>query len=163
MTRSANEVMTLAAKAARGAGAPAGQASLFGRVALRHLIAGRDIGELTAALAALPHGPVVTLPQLFGELAERALQGQSKGKLPVGSLTVSYAEAQPYLCQSEMMPQAISVTLDLTQPAENMPIERVNLPETLAQELHFLSAKILVPESDASRLSGAGAGLTDND
>jgi len=37
------------------------------------------------------------------------------------------------------------------------------LPDALAARLQTLAAGLLVPETEASRRAGAGAGLTDND
>lgn len=59
MSFSVNEVETLAAKAARGAGAPPAQAARFGRAAVHHLAAARDPEALLDALAALPRGPIL--------------------------------------------------------------------------------------------------------
>jgi hypothetical protein len=64
MTYSVNEVQMLAQKAARGAGAHPAQAAHFGRAVVCHLAAGREASDLSAALEALPGGPVQTLPFL---------------------------------------------------------------------------------------------------
>jgi hypothetical protein len=40
---------------------------------------------------------------------------------------------------------------------------RADIPENVFGFLNILAAKTYVPESEASRVSGAGAGLTDND
>ena len=44
-----------------------------------------------------------------------------------------------------------------------MPLDRADIPENVFGFLNILAAKTYVPESEASRVSGAGAGLTDND
>ena len=44
-----------------------------------------------------------------------------------------------------------------------MPLTRPDIPENVLGFLNILAAKTYVPESEASRVSGAGAGLTDND
>jgi hypothetical protein len=155
--------MTLSAKAARGARAPAGQATAFGRAVLRHLYAGRDINAISAALDALPSGPIIELPQAFGRLAESAIEGQAHGEMPRSDLLFSYAEAQPYSCRVEMAAGVFTLTLDLMQPATRHPSQRIKVPDGLAKQMNDLAARTLVPESKASRLSGAGAGLTDND
>jgi hypothetical protein len=163
MTWSANEIANLAAKAARGGGAPPAQAAVFGRAALRHLIAGRDIGGLQDAVLALPAGPILALPQAFAEVCESAQNGRAKADLPVGELTHSYAEAMPYFCEAITNADHVTINVELTRPAQNQPVRRVDLPLDFAAHLKRLADKLLVPESDASRLSGAGAGLSDND
>lgn len=163
MSRSANEVMTLAAKAARGGGAPPAQAAIFGRAALRHLSADRGEQVLMQALDALPAGPIITLPRFFVELAEQAVEGRAQGMLPAQPLALSYAEAQSYMCEVTQVSEKLTVTADLTKPADRPVLKRIVLSDTFLLQLEKLGAKLLVPESDASRLSGAGAGLTDND
>lgn len=163
MTRSANEVMTLAAKAARGAGAPPAQAAHFGRAALCHLSADRPEANLTAALDALPGGPIIALPRFFAQLAEHAVDGMAQGTLVAEELNISYAEAQAFDCQTTATSESLTVTMDLTKPAERHTLKRIVLSDAFFYKLENLAAKLLVPESDASRLSGAGAGLTDND
>jgi hypothetical protein len=164
MSRSANEVTVLCAKAARGAGAPPEQATLFGRAALCHLAAGRDPALLRGALEALPGGPILRLPPLFMALAEAVLREEGPGALPDDlppELLQSYAEAQPFLvrigaqtCQAQARP---------SEPAPPLPATRIALQPELQALLQSLAAKTLVPESEASRRVGAGAGLTDND
>lgn len=163
MSRSANEVMTLAAKAARGAGAPPAQAAQFGRAALRHLSADRGERVLLQALEALPEGPIITLPRYFVEFAEQAVEGRAQGMLPAQELALSYAEAQSYSCEITLVSEKLTVQADLTKPADRPVLKRIVLSGTFCNQLESLAAKLLVPESDASRLSGAGAGLTDND
>jgi hypothetical protein len=164
MSRSANEVTVLCAKAARGGGAPPEQATLFGRAALCHLARGRDPAQLKRALEALPGGPILHLPVLFMALAEAALREEGPDALPDDSppeLLQSYAEAQPFLvrigaqtCQAQARP---------SEPAPPLPATRIALQPELQALLQSLAAKTLVPESEASRRAGAGAGLTDND
>lgn len=49
-----------------------------------------------------------------------------------------------------------------TTPFER-PTDRAEIPDNVWGMLNILAAKTYVPESEASRVSGAGAGLTDND
>ncbi|MEM6306199.1 MAG: hypothetical protein AAF744_15895 [Pseudomonadota bacterium] len=160
---SANEVMSLAARAARGAGAPPAQASAFGAAALRHLAAGRASEHLSDALNALPKGPIMTLPAALTRLLESAQGPQLSGKLPAHVLSASYAEAQPFAASFSATADGPIVTYDLTAPATKPAAARVTLPDALAAKLHQLAARTYVPETESSRLSGAGAGLTDND
>ena len=166
MTRSANEVMTLAAKAARGAGAPPAQAAEFGRAAVCHLIAGRDVADLWTALEALPKGPILTLPLAFARFAQGAVDGVASGTVPGVSdvaLAQSYADALPYANTSETGSEGLQLSLEISKPATRPKITRVDLPEDLAAWMKTLAARTFVPESEASRLAGAGAGLSDND
>jgi len=48
-------------------------------------------------------------------------------------------------------------------PATQNPATRVDVPDTFLGQMTALAAKTFVPASDASRLSGAGAGVADND
>ena len=162
MNRSANEVMVLATKAARGAGAPPAQADRFGAAALLHLVSGRDLAELDAALAALPGGPILSYPLDIMCIAEQATDGMAKGPL---------AGAQTGLAQSyvQSLPMHASLTedgtlsIDLAKPAIRRNMTRVDLPDAVYARWSALAARLLVPESEASRLTGAGAGTSDND
>lgn len=157
--------MVLAAKAARGAGAPPAQASDFGRAVVHHLKAGRGARDILAALEALPDGPIMALPIAFTRLIERV------GDAPHGridadgwvSLAQSYADALPYAVQVEVAKDALTLTADLQCPASKSPLGRFTLSEPLLDEMNGFAARILVPESENSRRAGAGAGLTDND
>ena len=48
-------------------------------------------------------------------------------------------------------------------PERELPTGPIDVPEEIIGFLHVLAAKTYVPESEASRIAGAGAGLTDND
>lgn len=164
MKASANEVMTLATKAARGGGAPPDQAASFGRAALCHLVADRAKDDLSTALDALPDGPILDVPLGLLQMMESAEGMISKGAFPASDLLISYLEAQPF--GFEVIDQSddeLTVRMMLNAPKSAKPIARITLPETLATKMQTLAANILVPDTAASRLSGAGAGLTDND
>lgn len=166
MKVSANEVMALVGKAARGAGAPAGQAAAFGQAALHHLASGKDPADLVAALNALPGGPILEMPLLLSRLLERSQDGEAQGHLaPAGPLSLmqSYLSAQPFATDVTQNAEGLEVTAFLTRPNAAPVVTRVDLPDDLAGLLNRLAAKTFVPETAASRLSGAGAGLTDND
>ncbi len=166
MKCSANEVLTLAAKAARGAGAPPAQAVGFGAAALCHLIAGRAPESLRTALDELPEGAILRLPLHISMTLEDGEGSEIKGTFDVGTLpdlAESYLEAKPFQTVAMIEGSTLSVTMFPHQPRPRRPVLRVNLPDDLANHMQTLAARLLVPESDASRLSGAGAGLTDND
>ncbi|MBM1311777.1 hypothetical protein JQT66_16170 [Sulfitobacter mediterraneus] len=163
MIGSANEVMNLAAKAARGGGAPVAQAYAFGRAAACHLIAERPAADLDTALDALPKGPILDLPLLLMACAEAR---QNEAVIPGGplpDLTLSYAQSQSFACTATRSGSQITLSQTFDQPAAQLPIKRVMLPDALAAKMQALAAGLLVPETEASRRAGAGAGLTDND
>jgi hypothetical protein len=154
--------MGLAVKAARGAGAPPAQAAQFGAAAVVHLSAGRDAGALDAALDALPQGPIISLPIVLAQIAEAEVEGIAQGPFPLdpAGLARSYVAALP--CQASVTGDEI-LHLDLNRPAARREVSRIHLSDDTYAGWSALAAKLLVPESDASRSSGAGAGLTDND
>jgi hypothetical protein len=162
MTRSMNEVMVLASKAARGAGAPPAQAAQFGAAAVVHLANDGERQDLHNALAALPEGPIISLPLEITRIAETARGGKAIGRIVADgtALLQSYVSTLPY--QAQLL-QGDEIHLDLTKPAARLPVQRIDLPEDTYAEWNALAARLLVPESEASRLSGAGAGLSDND
>ncbi len=49
------------------------------------------------------------------------------------------------------------------RPRNTIPPVRIELPAMCYERLTKLASRMYVPETDASRLAGAGAGLTDND
>lgn len=163
MIGSANEVMNLAAKAARGGGAPVAQAYAFGRAAACHLIAGRPAADLGAALDALPSGPILDLPVLLMACAEARQHEATIPAGPLPELTLSYAQTQSFACTAILCGSQLTVSQTFDQQAVQTPAKRVTLPDTLAAKMQTLAARLLVPETEASRLAGAGAGLTDND
>lgn len=162
VTRSMNEVMVLATKAARGAGAPPAQAAQFGAAAIAHLTNGRELQDLHNALAALPEGPIISLPLDITRVAETAQGGRAKGHAAVDGTTLlqSYISMLPF--QAQVL-QGNEIHLDLTKPAARLLVKRIDLSEDTYAQWSAFAARLLVPESDASRLSGAGAGLSDND
>ena len=163
MIGSANEVMNLAAKAARGGGAPVAQAYAFGRAAVCHLIAKRPTTDLDAALDALPQGPILEIPLTLMVCAEQQLLHSNISAGPLPELTLSYAQSQSFACTATLSGTQITLSQTFDQPAVQMPAKRVTLPDTLAAKMQVLAARLLVPETEASRRAGAGAGLTDND
>ncbi|WP_438959161.1 hypothetical protein [Nereida sp.] len=135
-SKSANEASMLLQKAARGAGFGVAQARDFGIAAALHLYASRSEGDL---IDALTHsvGPITTLPAMMDDL----LDPTSDGCGVFTGLALSYFQTAT------------------ARPA----IGRIVMSYGLNAHLNTLAAKTYVPASDASRLAGAGAGLTDND
>ncbi len=166
MRCSANEIMTLAAKAARGAGAPPSQAAAFGAAVVCHLRAERPLENVTAALAILPKGPILAFPVIVIRMVELSAQNFATGDIKAGRFTdlaLSYFDAQPYVINTSLQGDSIQCQMLMDEPNLPPPTPRITVPDDLVATLQNLAAKLLVPESDASRLSGAGAGLTDND
>ncbi|MFT6676350.1 MAG: hypothetical protein ACJAVM_002553 [Sulfitobacter sp.] len=163
MIGSANEVMTLAAKAARGAGAPVALAAEFGRAALHHLTTGRAAQDLADALDTLPEGPIVTLPLLLMAHVETGNHHAELPASPLPDLCLSYAEAQGFQTTAHLLKDKVILEMAFDIPRPPHPVSRVTLPDTLATKMQRLAARLLVPETDASRRAGAGAGLSDND
>lgn len=163
MKLSANEVMTLAARAARGAGAPPAQAVAFGRAVLFHLAADRPEGDLVAALDALPGGAILTLPLAFARILTAPSRQTGLPPDAPSCLLQSYAEAQPFATTLRTEGTQIQASADLESPGPAPTARRIAMSEDLYARLDHQAARILVPESETSRRAGAGAGLTDND
>lgn len=166
MILSGNELVALATKAARGAGAPPQQAAAFGRAALCHFQAGRAPQHLRAALDALPTGPILEIPLALTRLMEAAEGDVAEGVLRADApsdFIQSYLEAQPFAITATASQDGFVLTCALSTPAPRVPSVRVTLPGGLAARMTALAAQLLVPDTAASRAGGAGAGLTDND
>ena len=166
MKVSGTELAALAGKAARGAGAPPAQAADFGRAALRHLAAGRDVAGLRDALASLPDGPILSVPLMLARALECAGSGRPPDPVRAqdwSDLATSYLEALPFLARATAAGQSILIEIDPKHPGATAPVARIDLPDDFASALQALAARTFVPETAASRLAGAGAGLTDND
>ncbi len=166
MSWSANEVEGLAAKAARGAGAPPEQAAWFGRATAVHLAQARDDADMMAALNALPGGPVIDVHlSIMALLTECDADGTATGHIagPEG-LVRSYLEALPFEVAFLQQNQGgTQVTLQAQRPRTTLPATRCNLSPTLLETMRSLAARTFVPETESSRQAGAGAGLLDND
>ncbi|MFC6583621.1 hypothetical protein [Sulfitobacter aestuariivivens] len=124
---------------------------------------GRDLDDLVSALDALPGGPILEMPLVLLRLLEDGNGDNAQGRMTATALAQSYVEALPFRQEVMADGEHFSVTLYLTEPAAPIPPARVELTADTTAHLSELAARILVPESEASRLAGAGAGLTDND
>ena len=156
MQYSVNEVEGLLVKAARGAGTPAGQASAFGKAGALHLARGGDVAQVDAALAAAPKGAILENPAQL-----QTVLGAGGGLLETGKgdLMESYALALPYTTREV----AQGIEIDMQQFDKTTLPARITLAPQALAPWHKLAANTYVPETEASRLGGAGAGLTDND
>ncbi len=161
MTRAANELWGTAQKAARGAGFPVAQTQLFAAALLRHIAAGRPEDQIAQALIHTDESPILTLPALLdGALIEgrATLQGSL-----TPDLALSYAETHAWQTQVVRAGRALHLICDGTRAAPRPLPERLHISDRLWAHLGQLAAKTYVPATAASRLSGAGAGLSDND
>lgn len=164
--RSWTEIQALAVKAASGAQVPPAQALAFGAMCARHLADGGAETPLAQALAA---------PDTIVELAhsvETAIETASLSPRVVDirvkepgrrALTISWLASLP--CQADITAQAdrVQARLSLDQPSARGRPARIAVSGTLFDQMQALAARTYVPDSDASRSSGAGAGLTDAD
>lgn len=166
MTHSWTEVQALGVKAASGAGVPPAQALAFGAMLARHLADGGDEAPIAAALMA---------PDTIVALAlrvEKVIEGASMnaGAVTVRerdagqrAMLVSWLSGLPCQTDLKLVDDAITATLQLAAPSDRSRPDRVPLGPDLQAQMQALAAKTLVPDSDASRSGGAGAGLMDLD
>lgn len=159
------EITALAAKAARGAGAAPGQAMRFGAVAVVHLLAGRHASDLADALAACPEGAVRDYPARLDQALACIAQGtETDIFLRRDALLDSYVDALVFAAHLEAVPEGgWRLRGDLSRPLVKANSGRIELDPALMAQFEQLAARTYVPETDASRLRGAGAGVSDND
>lgn len=170
MTRSANEIEVMVLKACRGAGIPLAQGQEVGRVAARfsgcipaildHL--NRRQPQLNLTLTngvrfdgchALRDGPNAIAAILGG--ADRAtLSG-----LMADAFITHLAEQSGVLIVEGDEGVVFKPGGAALPPQQR----RAEIPDDQWQALNTFAALTYVPETETSRLGGAGAGLTDND
>ncbi len=178
MKRSMNEINGLVLKAARGAGVPLGHCE--------------DIASAAAYLAATDPTALECLPDVLcaaqaGPVAEatgtqlRIKQGAMSLIAPVcvDALKSGYDTVIIENCEAHAIIFALCAVQDigvdhafegmqLTLTRSDTPVaapavQAVTVSQALWDALGDLAAKTYVPATEASRLAGAGAGLTDND
>lgn len=159
--KSWTEVQALAVKAATGAGVPPSQALAFGAMLPRHLADGGAEAPLSHALSA---------PSLILALAERAqamvesasmsprLVTAREADAGTRALLISWLAALP--CQVDITGSAdeLRVRLNLSEPSSRKRPARLTISDVLFDQMTALAVRAYVPDSDASRASGAGAG-----
>ncbi|MEM8653106.1 MAG: hypothetical protein AAGF36_00055 [Pseudomonadota bacterium] len=160
------EVQTLGVKAASGAGVPPAQALAFGAMLARHVA---DDGPQDAVKTALAD------PKRIVALAHRVetiVEAASVAAKPVAAveedagtraMLVSWLAGLPCKADLDVVGPKLRVRLALTEPSTRGRPERLYLTPELADQLNALAAKTYVPDSDASREGGAGAGLMELD
>ncbi|MFT7105611.1 MAG: hypothetical protein ACJAVT_000125 [Yoonia sp.] len=168
-----NEVGGMVQKAARGAGIPLGQAEDLGRVAVYMAGADGDISAVTAALKEKPanvdicwNSDAVTVASghvaLVGPIIRDAFA--------MGYDTAVLADLNhaplvgAFLAESGVALRSDGRVLTRSDATVLGPrCKPVEIPAADWAIWGDYAAKTYVPETEASRLAGAGAGLTDND
>jgi len=160
MDVSANEVETLIVKAARGGGLPLGCAEDLATAA-RYL----DL----AALGKCPCSGDPPMAMAIQTALDFVMAGEGPKTVRADAalITAFVAAAQTawqkHLIWTSTDTGAVFERFEERAPEHQPPLGRRAIPADLAAHLKDMASKLLVPESEASRLGGAGAGLTDND
>ncbi len=175
MKRARNEIEGMALKAARGAGVPLGHAEDFARaIGTLAMTAPGEISKLTNVLSGLfdvaSSDDPLTLDGPILMCAPLAIDA-----LRAGECTVTLRRTEPEALLNAYLRNAMQdydlyvkhsggvlTALPAGDPAP-LPTAPINIPDHIWQEWEALAAKTYVPETEESRLAGAGAGLTDND
>ena len=157
---SANEVETLILKAARGGGLPLGCAEDLA-VAARYL----DLNGLSKCPCSGDPSDVA----LIGSALDFVMAGDGPrsvtGDAAVIAAFVACAQAAwgRTLIWTPTTTGAVFEAFDMTPPDLQPARGRRTIPSVLAAHLTEMAEKLLVPESETSRRSGAGVGFADND
>lgn len=169
--RSGNEIAAMVLRAARGAGVPLAMAE---DLAAATGWAEGDLGAFSDALTT--DAP----PAQFEGLTVTGLRAAYDGPLaidlalayPGKRITINGVDEPRVLralVRSAAQLNGLPFRLDQRVlvagegPATPPPSLRADVDDTIWERLARLAAKTYVPDSEASRLSGAGAGLSDND
>ncbi|WP_299724330.1 hypothetical protein [uncultured Tateyamaria sp.] len=164
--KSWTEIQALAVKAATGAEVPPAQALAFGSMLARHLADGGSEAPLSQALDT----PATILA--LAHQVERMIETASVSGRVVGmreqdpgrrAMLISWLASLP--CQAEITANAdeVCATLSLSAPGLRARPARISIGSALFEQMQTLAARTYVPDSDASRAGGAGAGLMDLD
>ena len=145
--RSANEIAAMVLKAARGAGMALGCAEELSRAA-PNLIAAGALGQVPDLLEHPFDAPKYQNNKI------------SDGH-PVQAL-IAWRDFKA-AGQDVQLDCTVSQELQKAMTSDTSPAGPFEVDAELWDVLQAYANRILVPETEASRLSGAGAGLTDND
>ncbi|MEL6958583.1 MAG: DUF3726 domain-containing protein [Pseudomonadota bacterium] len=156
---SANEIAMLLLKAARGGDMPVGAAEDLAEVA-RYLRL--DDIKICPGRGADP--ALVFVPVALDAVAAGQGPREVTADAAIIRAYIAYYEVQlrKRLIWSETRDGAIFSHFE-DGPVAHSVLGRRSMPEALHAHLTELAKNTLVPETDASRQAGAGAGLTDND
>ena len=170
---SLNEVEATLVKAARGAGLPLGVAEDFARFAAYLVATQRGAGAITRALAEDHATPAIDwdadIPRI-GSGSAAMVAPMVVDAFAMGHDAVKLDNwAQAEITGAALACHGIAMRWDglcvSRSDTEVLPCPTgpVSVPEADWQAWQSLAARTYVPESAASRSTGAGAGLTDND
>jgi len=173
MSYSANELQSLAQKAAMGAGFPPAQAETYGKAVAVHLGEGQDAAVLSNALDDPSDSPILRLPLLLDDILRAIAVLGPDVTLSLHpkdvALAGSYARLLPLQLhdikvetREEGQPR-LHLRADPKTPRQIALPPRIAAPGPLVERLQSLAARTYVPASAASRNAGAGAGNIDND
>lgn len=163
MMRSWSEVQAMAERSALGAGVPFAQAARFGAAAARHLSENRKPDMIAEALNAPESITALSLE------VERAVEAASSRGQPYlialnpRELAASFLQALPCDAVFEPVKDGLKAMVLLSDPQRRPRQARLDVPDMLWQQMEALAAQTYVPESEASRAQGAGAGLMELD
>lgn len=168
-----NEVEGLVKKAARGAGFPSGQAKDLGRVAIYLAGTGASVAPITAALkehssavdvrwsdgrVEVQYGPAILIGPIIRDAFAMSCTTAILADVAHAPLVAAF------LAQSGVAQKWDGLTVRVSDTTVLDPAcGPVDIPDEDWQVWLDLAAKTYVPETEASRIAGAGAGLTDND
>lgn len=166
MQKSWTELQALAVKAALGAAVPPAQALAFGAMVPRHLADGGAQAQLIDALGT--PDVIVTLAHKVEEIIETAslsarVVSTQEADTGQRALLISWLASLPCQAGITNSAQDVHVHLSLTDPSTRSRPDRVTIAAPLFDVMQALAARTYVPDSAASRASGAGAGLMELD
>jgi len=174
MMRSLNEIQGMVLKAARGAGVPLGIAEDWSAVA-GHLVQNAALPDYLAALAQV-HTPANGVWFASGDLAIADARALMAGPAALDALAGETKRAalkdldSPKLLECLVAPTTTALVADegmhFLMPEKAAPVTvtgPLDVDPTIWAALDAFAQKTYVPATEASRLKGAGAGLTDND
>lgn len=168
-----NEIESMAQKAARGAGIPLGQAEDLGRVAVYLAGTGGKVQAITRALEETQTPAHVDWGE--GEVTVRSGSAALLGPIIRDAFAMGYDTAiladlsHTLLVGAFLAQSGVALRWDgrkLTRSDTSVLEPRckpVSIPASDWAVWCAFAAKTYVPETESSRLAGAGAGLTDND
>lgn len=168
-----NEVEGMVQKAARGAGIPLGHAEDLSRVAGYLAATGSTLAPITAALCE-PLQPIdvkwdnAEITVFAGSAALIAPIIRDAFEMGCTQATLADLVHAPlvgaFLASASISQKWTGPVVEISDTTVLKPkCQAVAVPTDDWQVWCDLAAKTYVPQSDASRLAGAGAGLTDND
>ncbi len=170
---SLNEIAGMVQKAARGAGLPTGQAEDLGRVAAYLAGTGGRITPVTAALqepfckvdvtwtdsgVEVHQGPAALIGPIVRDAFTMGHKAAVLADIAHAPLIAAFLAENGIALKWDQKHLSLSDTTVIKPTCKPVPIPPADWAIWSA-----LAAKTYVPETEASRLVGAGAGLTDND